>query len=640
MAHAHSAYNRVMNTFFRRALMWLCLGLLIAGNMMLGTPRDLLADDAAPSGEAAGETPAQPDAATVPPLIAPKPAPMIVRSGALALPAGGKVAIIPIEGTIYDFTVESVKRRVERAIAAGVDVIVFEMNTNGGVLDSALQISKYIRAQIERPDRTRVPTIAWINDKAYSAGILIASACGHIIMSPAAATGDCAPISALGNSLAPTERAKALSPLLTEFRSNAQDNNYPYAIFHAMCVLGVKLYLVEHKSEIDPVTGGPRRTIVNQIDYQIMVDGKSKSSLVDEVSKLFGASDAIEDITKVGLAKREIATDADRGQWKLIDEVHDGSTLLTLGTNDAVKIGLALPGTFLKDVDIEKYLSASVVYRVDETWSETMAGFLVSMPVRAALIVIFLLGVVIEMMAPGISVFGMVAAGAMILLIISPMLVGLAEVWHLLLFFIGFLLLMAEIFVTPGFGVLGISGIIGMLTGVILAVVPTTGKGPMPLPPPEMMATLQASAMWTLLGLIVGCVGLFFVVKHYGQLPFFNRMVLTASQPLRTNVQDGLPRRDYGYASQNGEDGEGSMERPEEHPDVAAAREAIAGDELANVFVRVGDEGRVTADLRPMGKALFHDHVIDVQSVGGFVDTGKRVRVVKTFGNRVTVEMI
>lgn len=614
-------------------MLLIAFSLLTAGNILLSHSSASLAfaDEAPPASAPPAAAPAAP--------APPPPPPLIVRRGAISLPAGGKVAIIPIKGNIYDFTFESLKRRVDRAVAAGVDVIVFEIDTNGGVLTSALEISKFIRAQIERPDRTRVPTIAWINDKAYSAGILIASAAGHIIMSPAAATGDCAPISALGNNLAPTERAKALSPLLTEFRSNAEDNSYPYAIYHAMCVLGVKLYLVEHKSEIDPVTGGPLRTIVNQIDYQIMVDGKTRSSLKDEVAKVFGSAD--DEFTNVGLAKRDVATDADRGQWKLIEEVHDGTTLLTVGTKQAVKYGLALPGNFSKDVDIEKFLAASAVYRVDETWSETMAGWLVSMPVRAVLIVIFIIGVVAEMMAPGISVFGIVAACALILLIISPMLVGLAEVWHLLLFLAGFILLMVEIFVTPGFGFLGIGGIVAMLAGIVLAVVPTAGGGPVPLPAPEMMATLQQSALWTLAGLIVGSIGLFFLVKYYGQLPLFNRMILNTSQQAVVALNSGGAK--VSGSSRGREQREGSEndaeEDPGDHPAIVAARKAIAGDETAGMTIRIGDQGRSTSELRPMGKAEFAGRVIDVQSEGGWIEAGRTVRVVKMIGSRVIVDV-
>jgi len=624
-----------MNTSIHRWVLCVSFALLAAGHLLV--PGGQVTPAFAEGEKAEIEAKPQP-AGGAPAIAAPKPAPILLRRGAVAIPAGAKIAIIPIEGTIYGFTLDSLKRRVDRSVAAGVDVIVIELNTNGGTLDSALEISKYIRAQVERPDRTKVPTIAWINNKAYSAGILIASACGHIVMSPAAMTGDCAPISMLGASLAPTERAKILSPLLAEFRANADDNGYSYAAFHAMCVLEVKLYLVEHKNEKDPVTGQPMRHIVNQIDYQIMVDGKTRTSLKDEVAKVFGAGG--DDPADVGSARRDVATDADRGQWTLVEEVHDGTTLLTLSTKQAVRYGLALEGNFARDADIQTFFSAASVVRVDETWSETMAGWLVSFPVRAGLVVIFLIASVVEMMTPGMGIAGAIAGVAIILLIVSPMLVGLAEVWHLILFFIGFLMLMAEIFITPGFGVLGIGGIIAMLGGIILAVVPTSGNGPVPLPAPEMMATLQQSALWTLFGLIVGSIGLFFLVKYYGQLPLFNRMVLHASQQaiVSANNPGGAAGRDPRGAV-NDDDSE---EAPMENPVMVAANQSIAGDDSMGVGagITIGDEGRVTGELRPMGKAELRGRVVDVQSMTGWVDAGRRVRVVKMIGSRVLVEPV
>jgi membrane-bound serine protease (ClpP class) len=616
-----------MGTLLYRWLMWVALALLLAGHLLAGgTGSSLaLADEKAkaPAKDADASQPADPAAKAAPP-----PKPILLRRGAVAIPSGGKVAVIPISGTIYEFTVESLKRRVERAIAANVDVIVFELNTNGGLAESALQISKYIRGQVERKDRTKVPTIAWVNDKAYSAGILIASACNHIIMSPAAAAGDCAPI-VPGMALPDTERMKALSPLLAEFRSSADDNNQPFAVFHAMCELGIRLYLIEHKSEKDPLTGEPMRKIVNQADYQIMVEGKARGK---EDTNANGA-----EMVKLGTPRRDVATDADRAQWKLIEEVHDGSTLLTLSTKQAVRYGIALGGTFANDSDIEKFLAASVVHRVDETWSETMAGWLVSMPVRAVLIVVFLVCGVIEMMAPGISAPGIIAAVALIILIVSPLLVGLAEVWHLILFFIGFLMLMVEVFVTPGFGVLGIGGIIAMVAGLILAVVPTGGGGPVPLPAPEMMATLQQSILWTFIGVIGGAIGFFVLVKYYGQMPILNRMVLQTSQRAVVGATPGLPPAgNSGPANQREEDG--SEESARDNPRIVAARQTIAGDETMGGGVRVGDVGRTTGELRPMGKAQFAGRVIDVQSVGTWVDAARPVRVVKMIGSRVIVE--
>jgi membrane-bound ClpP family serine protease len=159
-------------------------------------------------------------------------------------PGGANVAVIKIEGMIYGFTLESLKRRVERAMEGNASMIVLELNTPGGEVISALKIAKYIKGEIT------VPTVAWIHDSAYSAGILIASSCDRIVMSKASTTGDCAPI-VPGTELAPTERAKALSPILEEFRDNARSNGKDFALYHAMCVLGVEVYLVENNRQAE-----------------------------------------------------------------------------------------------------------------------------------------------------------------------------------------------------------------------------------------------------------------------------------------------------------------------------------------------------------------------------------------------------
>src|SRR5690606_21899706 len=100
---------------------------------------------------------------------------------------------------------------------------------------------------------------------------LIASACDQIVMSPASATGDCAPI-VPGFGIGPPGRAKALSPLLEEFRDSARAHGYDYTLFHAMCVLGVEVYRVR-----TPQTGEVR--LVNQADYAVMVRGADPDSV-------------------------------------------------------------------------------------------------------------------------------------------------------------------------------------------------------------------------------------------------------------------------------------------------------------------------------------------------------------------------
>ncbi len=194
------------------------------------------------------------------------PAQPPVRAAAAisGLASGAYVAVVPIRGDIYGFTLDSLKRRVDRALQGGATLIVVELDTYGGTLRSALEISKYLK-------KLPVPTVAWVNDKAYSAGTLIASACSQIVMSPASTIGDCAPIVPT-KEMSLTERNKALSPLVAEFLDSAAMNGHPGALLHATCEWGVEVYEVEHQA-----TG--RRQMVSQLDYKVMVEGADPNTV-------------------------------------------------------------------------------------------------------------------------------------------------------------------------------------------------------------------------------------------------------------------------------------------------------------------------------------------------------------------------
>ncbi len=501
-----------------------------------------------------------------------------------AIPGGANIAIIRIEGMIYGFTLQSLERRVQRAMKNNATLIVIELDTPGGVVTSALDIAKYIKGQIN------VPTVAWINDQAYSAGILIASACDRIVMSPASTTGDCAPIIP-GQDLAPTERAKALSPILEEFRDNARNNGYAYAPFHAMCVLGVEVYLIEHKT-----TG--KQMLVNQIDKQFMVDGHTGKSFL---GNLFAAKTSAAPGQDVGSVSRDLATDEDLAKWKLVRKIHDGKTLLTLNQTRAVEIKLAESQSIRTANDLKKHLGAASVMTISQTWSEDLAGWLTSPAVRAVLVLALLLGGYIEMQSPGLGVPGAMAVTALILLLGSPFLIGLAEVWHVLLVFVGVSLLLVEVFATPGFGILGVCGLVSVLLGLTLSVIPT-GGGTMPLPPPEMYGYLQTTTLWMMFSIILACVGFFFITRYFGNIPGLNRMIL---QPVPNPV--GL--------------------------------EAVAGnDVIGQGTMQVGATGRAISQLRPVGQAMIDGQQINVITQGDWIDINQAVRVIEVHGNRIVVE--
>src|SRR5256714_11991461 len=94
----------------------------------------------------------------------------------------GDVVIVPLRGEISPSLLMFLRRAEKVAENNGASAIVFEMDTYGGRLDSAEQISSAL-------NRATLPTYTFINSNAGSAGALIALATQHIYMSPVCAIG-------------------------------------------------------------------------------------------------------------------------------------------------------------------------------------------------------------------------------------------------------------------------------------------------------------------------------------------------------------------------------------------------------------------------------------------------------------------
>ena len=579
----------------KRSLLWLMLALLTVAQ----------SPAAQPDNPAESNTPT-PAAAEQPPAAAPaQPAASTLPSSSFVIPTGSDIAIIPVHGVIYEHTYESLQRRVDKAVAGGASMIVIELDTPGGLAISAMKISKYIKS-------LNVPTVAWVNNEAYSGGIMIAAACDEIVMSPSSSTGDCAPVS-WGKNLAPTERAKALSPILEEFRDSAQVNGYDYALFHAMCVLGVEVYYIEKND------GSGERHLVNQADYAVMVLGQSTDSQLSPTPTLpTSPGTSLPVVNDVGAVTLSIATDADRGDWHPVEvlpsgaklphgRVHDGKTLLTLNQTRAGDIGLS-KGIVPNVKALQARYAAGKVTTITPTWSEGLAKILTTWWMRLILIVVFLVGAYLEMQAPGMSVPGGVALVALILLIGAPFVIGLAEVWHILMFLLGFVFVIIELAIAPTFGVLGVIGLMMMFMGIVLSVVPS---GPGWLPPPEMQDAMLSSMSVTLLALFISGIGFYFITKHFGNIPGLNRLILDSAQPAADAV--GM--------------------------DPTGKRLRVSGDEVLGVdVVNVGLEGEAVSELRPSGIARFGQTQVDVVTVGPYIEAGQTVKVIEVRGNRIVVD--
>jgi membrane-bound serine protease (ClpP class) len=183
------------------------------------------------------------DPAPAPALPAPPAAP---AAPAALQPVHDKAALIRLSATVDNMMKKSLERRIDQARKAGCTLIVLQVDTYGGLVTSALEISKMLK----QLPAEGIHTAAWVNNKAYSAGSLISVACQQIYIVNAGTIGDCAPIRVDDEHrlvpLPADERAKITSPILQEFDDSADRNGLSKTLLRAMVVASVEIHEVRN----------------------------------------------------------------------------------------------------------------------------------------------------------------------------------------------------------------------------------------------------------------------------------------------------------------------------------------------------------------------------------------------------------
>jgi membrane-bound serine protease (ClpP class) len=155
-----------------------------------------------------------------------------------------------------------------------------------------------------------------------------------------------------------------------------------------------------------------------------------------------------------------------------IKGIIDTGKILTFTPMEAMKHGYC--EGICENVDEVLKLNEMENARIVEykpTALERFIGFMVNPIVSGILIMAILGGIYFEMQTPGIGFpFGVAVLAA--IFYFSPLyLEGLAANWEILIFVIGLILIAVEIFVVPGFGVTGISGITLAFSGLVLSLI-------------------------------------------------------------------------------------------------------------------------------------------------------------------------
>lgn len=398
--------------------------------------------------------------------------------------------VIPIRGVIDEIMRDSIERRLDEARAAGAGTVIFELNTPGGMVTSALDICRLIKGL---PSEIR--TVAWVNPQAYSAGAMVSVACHEIWMSPSSSIGDCAPImvTPVGGleQLGEAERAKAESPILQEFRDSAARNGYDPLLSRAMVAVGTQVWWIENTQT------GERR----------FVSDDEKDELVDKPDQ------------PVWMLARTYKLPGTDREYPVEQPVDREDTLLTLSQYDAVGFGFAKGiADDLRDLTNRLGL-ARTPQRLELTGWENFAAWLNSPLVRGLLLVIVLIGAYIEFQSPGLILPGATALLALAIFLAAPYAAGLATVWPIILLGLGLILLAIEIFVLPGFGIAGLLGLALMLVAIVASFIPAEPELPT-FSAPSLHGITQGlkTAVAVLFGsLAVSLVGIVLLAKYLPQ---------------------------------------------------------------------------------------------------------------------------
>jgi membrane-bound serine protease (ClpP class) len=238
----------------------------------------------------------------------------------------------------------------------------------------------------------------------------------------------------------------------------------------------------------------------------------------------------------------------------------------------------------IEGLGIEEYVLKSYT----PTGMDKVIGFLINPMVSGILIMIIIGGIYFELQSPGIG-FALIASILAALLYFAPLyLEGMAQNWELILFIVGIILIMVEVFAIPGFGVAGVAGIIAMVTGLTLALVDNvvfedpdfTGEGLGLL-----MRSLSIVLVSILLGLILSL--------------WATRKLLTATNITRLALR--------------------SEQRKEE---------GFIGVETEQINL-VGKTGKAHTVLRPSGKVKVDGKYYDAVSEYGFIEKDEKIKVVR-----------
>lgn len=275
-----------------------------------------------------------------------------------------------------------------------------------------------------------------------------------------------------------------------------------------------------------------------------------------------------------------------------ITGVSDSGKVLTFTAREALRYGYC-QGIY---PDTETALRALGMEEAEQHEQKLSAidrfiHFLINPFVSGILIMMIVGGIYFELQSPGIG-FPLAIALLGCLLYFAPHYIeGLASHWEILVFVVGLILLILEIFVIPGFGIAGVSGIFLICASLTLALVDNWGLHFGMVDPLHLLESFAIVVLSTLLALVLG---------YKASKRLFGKRFCGYALALDTEQ-----KKEDGYV-------------------------AVSG--LDRYQALVGSEGIAESVMRPSGKIRIGRELYDATAESGFIEKGETV-IVKRFEN-------
>ncbi|MFM7149953.1 MAG: NfeD family protein, partial [Gemmataceae bacterium] len=516
---------------------------------------------------------------------------------------------IPLEGQVNGEMVEQTKRRVDRALRARANLLIFELKCSGGSSDKAAEIGQYLASLRDRPGETPVETIAFVTTKARNLATFIAFGCNKIVMQlenpddVKAAQPDeeediqvhearlggfgvymnqhptLEPIRRELSLLPPNTPAEVRDPIEARLREAtaaleqtlqnqlgdiAEKQRYPVVLTTAMFNREQRIHWVERAKG---AAGG--RVLLSELEFQ---EDQRGPRLYREVS----------------LVK----------PWQ--GQARFDHRYLTLTAQQAREIGVSQHTVkdFTELCEVEGLISDQVK-TAEADWLDSLGDFLRDPWTSVILVMIGITCLILELKMPGVGLPGVLSAICFVLFFWAHSQLHGQITWlAILLFLLGLLLLGLEIFIIPGFGVCGISGVL-----LVLASLGLVAYGHWP----------RTGSEWVRFGNQISPFGIsmigslflvFLIVRYLPNIPVLNRLML---QPL----------------DENGD------------------HQALDEEPMNSEYHRLlGAIGHAATPLRPAGKMQVEGRFVDVMAEGAYIMAGARVQVIEIEGNRVVVKEV